>query len=248
MQSNLDDKQRKRVRGILRRIIIHLASRITTKGLSSTEYVNTVFKPGLEELNIEETLENIAYRDSYSYEDLILIEKVKRKTAVVLLLDVSNSMQREKIVIAILSVGILAQKFKNDFYSVVAFKSEPQIMKPMREITSNEKLIERFLDLEFGGSTDIKTALEVGLEQLSETQAKKKFGIIVTDGWATKGGNPIDVAGLYPKLHVIEVPLGVGGGDKKTCADMAKAGGGRHFNVIDFNDLPRKLLLLLRET
>lgn len=248
LQSDLDNKQRERVRGILKRIIINLANRITTKGLSSTRYVDTVFRPGLEELNIERTLENISYRDSFSFEDLICVEKVKRKTAVVLLLDVSNSMQREKIVIAILSVGILAQKFKHDFYSVVAFKNEPQIMKSMRENISDEKLIERFLDLEFGGSTDIKKALEVGLEQLSETQAMIKFGIIITDGWVTQGGNPIKVARLYPKLHVIEVPLGIGGGNKQTCADMASAGGGKHHNVIDFNDLPRKLLLLLRET
>ncbi len=250
MQTNLDNKQRKKVKNIIKRIIIDLASRITTKGLSSTEYVDTVFRPGLEELNIERTLENISYLDSYSFEDIIMLEKVKKKTAVVLLLDVSNSMQKEKIVIAILSIGILAQKYKNDYYSVIAFKDKPQIMKSMREINSDEILIERFLELEFGGATDIRQALVIGLEELEETYAKIKFGIIVTDGLVTKGGKPEEIAEKYPKLHVIEVPLGIGAsaGDSKTCAEMAKSGGGRHFHVEDFNDLPRQLLLLLRET
>ena len=248
MQSNLDSKQRKKVKNIIKRIIIHLASQITTKGLSSTEYVDAAFRPGLEELNIERTLENISYIDSFSFQDIVMLEKVKKKTAVVLLLDVSNSMQKEKIVIATLSVGILAQKFKDDHYSVIAFKNEPQIMKSMREINSDEALVERFLDLEFGGATDIRHALEVGLEELEAIHAKIKFGIIVTDGWVTKGGSPAEIAGKYSKLHVMEVPMGIGGGDTKTCAEMAKSGGGRHFHVVDFNDLPRKILLLLRET
>lgn len=247
VQSELDETKRRMARKVLVRMILGLVSKVSWRGLQPTEYVNVPFRPGLEEIDLEETLENVLGKGAPSLEDIVCRERVRKRRAAVLLLDVSNSMQGERMVVATAAVGVLARKFEDDDYAVVVFRDRARVLKSMREHVDCEELVERLLDVEFGGSTDIKKALETGLRELDSVQAKVKFGVIVTDGWVTRGGDPVEVAGMYPRLHVVEVPMGPAGGDSEMCAKMAEAGRGKHMRVHDFRDLPMALSKLLRE-
>jgi len=90
--------------------LMQLASRISAQGIRSTERVLTTFQPGLEEMEIEETLDNVIGKKCPDYDDIIMVDKRPKRRGVVLMLDVSNSMQREKILIATLAIGVLAYR------------------------------------------------------------------------------------------------------------------------------------------
>jgi Mg-chelatase subunit ChlD len=227
-------------------MITIFAVQIACKGIGSVKYEYVQFKPGLEDFDIEQTCENISSNNQLNYNDIVSIEKSNRKSAVIFILDISNSMQMEKIVAAAVAIGVLAIKLKDDYHSVIAFKDDPQIIKNMREELTTETLIDRILDLKPGGCTDIRQALEKGLEVLNDINIQDRIGIIITDGWVTRGGDPIEIAKKYTKLHVIQVPLGIGGGDFQVCKNIAKAGRGKYSYIHDFQKLPRALNTILR--
>jgi len=246
VQKDLTEAQRLIAREVLIRLLMQLASHISARGIRSTERVLAPFRPGLDEMEIECTMDNVMGKRCADYEDIIMVDKRPKQRGIVLMLDVSNSMQREKILIATLAIGVLAYRLRGENYSILTFNNEVDVIKPIEKEMSIEELLDRMLEIQSKGITNIKLALEQGLEQLSKKVAHEKMGIIATDGWATTGGDPIEVAKNYSRLHVIQVPMGIGGGDDKTCIAMARVSKGKRVYVKNFIELPRAVLEILR--
>ena len=245
-QASLDPKRRQIARKILNRTIRRIAAQIVGRGICPTECVNVPFQPGLEEFNLEETLENNLGKNFFDYRDMVCIERRRKKNAFSLILDASNSMQMEKIVIAALAVGVFAYRFLDDHYSIITFKGHAQLLKSIKDSPDMEKLIDKMLDIQPGGLTNIEEALQKGLEELEKLRELESTGILITDGWVTKGKDPVKIAEKYRRLHVIQVPLGVGGGDSEMCMNLAKAGRGRYSYVHDFYQLPRAIMNIMK--
>jgi MoxR-like ATPase len=245
-QSSLDPARRRMARKILSRTILRMAAQIVGRGISPTECVNVPFQPGLEEFNLEDTLENKLGKSFLDYRDIVCVERRRKKRAFSLILDASNSMQMEKIVIAALAVGVFAYRFGDDHYSVITFKDHAQLVKSIKDSADMEKLIDKMLDLKPGGLTNIEEALQKGLEELEKLRELESAGILITDGWVTKGRDPINIAEKYRRLHVIQVPLAVGGGDPEMCINLANAGRGKYSYVRDFYQLPRAIMNTIR--
>ena len=241
-QRSLDPTRRRIARKILSRTIGRMAAQIVGRGISPTEYVNVPFQPGLEEFNLEETLENKLGKSFLDYQDIVSVERRRKKRGFSLILDASNSMQMEKIVIAALAVGVFAYRFCGDHYSVITFKDHAQLLKSIKDSPDMEKLIDKMLNVQPGGLTNIEEALQMGLEELEKFRQLESAGILITDGWVTKGRDPIKIAEKYQRLHVIQVPLAVGGGDSEMCINLAKAGRGKYSYVRDFYQLPRAIM------
>jgi Mg-chelatase subunit ChlD len=236
---------RRIARKILNRTIIRIAAQIAGKGIIPKKCIEVPFEPGLEDFNMERTLENKLCKKFVDYQDIVSIKREEKKTAVSLMLDISNSMQQEKIAIAALAVGVLAHKLCEDHYSIITFNDDTQLLKPISECPDIESLIDKMLDLQPGGLTNIKEALDKGLEELEKLDLSEKIGILITDGWVTKGDDPLCSAGRYPRLYVIQVPF-VTSGDFDMCRNLAKAGRGKYAYVQDFHDLPRAIMNIFR--
>jgi len=245
IQGSLDAERKLMAKRIMNRIIVRTASQIAGKGIRPRVNVNVPFRPGLEEFNLEETLESRLGKGFVGCHDITCMERRPKKKAFSLILDASNSMQTRKIIIAALTVGTFAYKFSDDYYSVLTFRDHAELLKPIRDRSSIVTLIDKMLDLQTGGTTNIEEALQKGLEELEQIRELEGTGILITDGWVTKGGDPLRVAVKYPKLHVIQVPLGVGGGDPDMCRNLATAGRGRYSYVHDFSELPHAVLNII---
>jgi Mg-chelatase subunit ChlD len=241
-QSKLDAKHRQLAKAVLNRTVMRIAAKIAGHSIHAAEYVMVPFRPGVEEIDLEETIENCLGKAALAYDDIVCVERRPKKRAVSLALDISNSMQAGKLLIAALAVGVFAYLFSNDHYSVITFSEGAHLLKPIKEEPDVEKLIDKMLDLEPGGSTNIEAALRVGIDQLERLLELDGTGVLITDGWVTRGGDPVEIARKYQKLHVIQVPLGVGGGDSDMCERLALAGSGKHSYVRDFNELPQAIL------
>lgn len=245
-QKHLTPEQKRIAKIILIRILMQLASKLSTRGIRSTKQCRSIFRPGLDEMDFEETLENILGKKCIEYNDIIMIDREPKQRGVVLMLDTSNSMQQEKIVLAALAIGVLAYQLKDDYFSVITFSQEVNIIKPMEVTMTMEELLEKMLEIKPQGATDISKALEEGLKQLSKRVVHEKFGIIVTDGWATLGKDPAEVAKNYPRLHVLQVPIEIGGGDDQMCSILAQKGRGKLKKINNFEEIPTAILEILR--
>ena len=242
IQGNSDPRRKRIAKNVMNRIIRRIAAHLTARGIRHTVNVDVPFQPGLEEFDLEETFENSLGKSLLDYRDIVCIERRPKEAAYSLVLDASNSMQTDKILIAALAVGVFAYKLLHDHYSVLTFRDHVDLLKSMEDRPDVEALIDKMLDLKPGGSTNIQEALEKSLEQLEIKRELKRIGILITDGWVTKGGDPIKIAKRHPELSVIQVPIGIGGGDSHMCMNLAKAGRGRYCHIHNFYELPRAIM------
>jgi Mg-chelatase subunit ChlD len=246
IEKELSTEQKRASKATLVKLLVQLASQISARGIRSTERFLTGYRPGLEEIEVENTLENIMLKKHVDYEDLVMVGRKQKKRAVVLMIDTSNSMKRDKLLIAILAIGVLAFRLQGENFAVVSFNAKAKVLKPIEKQMSIDKLLEEMLEIEAGGSTNVSSGLELGFEQLSKNIAHEKIGIIVTDGWVTQGKDPLETAKKFPMLHVIQVPLGYGGSDTEMCENLAKEGRGKRIYVSTFTELPRAVLEILK--
>ncbi|MEM3490085.1 MAG: VWA domain-containing protein [Nitrososphaerota archaeon] len=245
-QKYLTPEQKRVAKATLVKILMQLASKLSARGIRATKRCHAAFRIGLDEMEIEETLENMLGKKCVDYEDIIMVDREPKQRGVVLMLDISNSMQREKIVLATLAIGVLAYRLREDYFSIITFSHEVNVLKPIDMKISIAELLDKMLEIIPQGATNIGKALEEGLKQLSIRAVHEKFGIIVTDGWVTLGRDPSEVAKSYPRLHVLQVPIEIGGGDDRMCAILAQKGRGKHIKIKNFEEIPTAILEILK--
>ncbi|MCK4287138.1 MAG: VWA domain-containing protein, partial [Candidatus Lokiarchaeota archaeon] len=133
-------------------------------------------------------------------------------------------------------------------YAIVLFNSTAMTLKKINQQKSSLKIIDDILDSEAVGFTNIHLGLEKGLKELNKTREarKNRFGILISDGVFNRGKNPIEIAKLYPRLHVIGMPAENDAAQGiRTCREIADAGGGKFYAVTDYKEIPRALMQLL---
>lgn len=245
LQERADPSRKIELRRMLLQKITYLSRKIAAGASGIRRTKVTQYRPGLDELDVDRTLEEQLGHPVLNYEHIYCTERVKQKSAYVLLLDVSNSMHREKIAIATIATGVFASKLRNEFHGVVAFSRNSHVIKRITEPNNLELLADRMLGIKSGGATNIRDALIQGLTLLDESKTMMKTGIIVTDGWATVGGDPVEISRRYDRLHVLGISFGLGGSDPQTNLLMAQHGKGRYMYVRHFDDLPLAITKIL---
>jgi len=250
VSDDVDEGEKMVIKDYVSRAIASLAAEISEKGMR--RYKRVIEYPSSpvlsENFDLEQTIENY-YGKPLEYRDIAIINKIPRKLAVALMLDASNSMHGYRIIMAALAIAALAYKLEKDYYSIVVFKDEAEVLKGIDEKMGIEDIVSKILSFKYGGLTNIEDGLRKGLEQIEQLRedVSDRLGIIVTDGWVTAGGDPLDVAVKYSKLHVLQV--GIGGGRLESvelAESIAKVGRGIHILIEDFNELPYALMNILR--
>ncbi len=197
------------------------------------------------ELNIEETLDNIAVTPHPDACDIVVDYKEQKRLDCSLMLDTSLSMSGEKLALLAVAATVVAYKLPSEDFAIVAFESMSNTLKKMRSELPVEKIAEKILDVPAIGYTNIEAALNEGLAQLRAGRHKNRVGILISDGKYTAGGDPIPVAAGYRALYVVLV--GDFNTDPANCAAMAATGRGRVYRAPNFQSLPRTLHRLLAD-
>ncbi|MHA2009307.1 MAG: VWA domain-containing protein [Promethearchaeota archaeon] len=242
-------------RRLARQSILKLSLKITSKGIRG-QFKKAVpfYKIGMSEFSLDETIQHNPlkiYEKSLDYKDIYGVERKRQKRKVVLILDTSGSMYGRLLLNAALTSSVLAYNLEKEDYAIILFNSTAMVLKHINQKRQVIKIIDDILDSEALGFTNIEIGLEKGLYELNKTRENKKdrFGILISDGNFNRGGDPVEIAKKYPKLHVIGMPAeneatqGI-----KTCQEIAKAGRGKFYAVIDYKEIPRALIELLSQT
>ena len=162
----------------------------------------------------------------------------------VLSLDMSLSMTGEKIALTALSSAIMRLRIQT--VGVVSFDTVAHLLVPLAERVDVRELVRRILAVPAQGYTNIEAGLRMALDQLSRSRRRERAGVVMTDGIANTGWDPVRVARHFPRLHVVQVgpeePRGT-----ETCLRMARAGRGRHYRAEHYEELPGVVRRLVRE-
>lgn len=247
LRGNLSERAKPIFRRLARKSIMKVSQGITGKGLRGEIKVRTEYEPGAEEFDEELTLENYMENRVLTYEDIIAIERRQKTKSGVLIFDTSGSLYGGRFTTAALAVAVMAYHLEHDTFSVVLFNTKAYIIKRENEKVNIDELVNRILDSESAGYTNIAEALEVGGIELAKMRGTNKFAILVTDGVFNKGGDPRRQLHRFPKLHILGLPSKHDWG-RRLSADMARKTGGRFAMVSSHEDVPQALMNLLRHT
>lgn len=198
----------------------------------------TYYRPSLD-FDLESTLElaiDKILANCVNKRDIICLERYEKRTAGVIILDISGSMYGEKNVLAsiISAMSIYAMSPKDEI-SIILFADEPVVIKDIRERKSISKIINEIFEIKPIGFTNISLALKKALRELRKASLKaKKWTILITDGEYNRGDNPLKWARKFERLHVIQ--LGGSGRGSEICRLLAR-NRGKYVKVRNMEEL-----------
>lgn len=247
LRNRLSDEYKPIFKRLARRSIIKVSKGITGRGLRGKVLVKTEYYPGIEEFDDELTLENFMETKILTYDDIVAIERREKTKSGVLIFDTSGSLYGGRFVTAALAIAVMAYHLAYDNFAVVMFNTKAYLVKRANEKVNIDELINRILDSESAGYTNINEALELGGIELKKMKGSNKFAILVTDGVFNKGGDPRRQLYRYPKLHILGLPSKHDWG-RRLSMDMTRKTRGRFAMVSSHEDVPDALMNLLRHT
>ncbi len=235
-------------RRLARQVILKTSMGITSRGLKGAQMQLVQFDPSSDqEFDVDATLENYMEHRVLTYDHIVAYEKIEKSKTGVLIFDTSGSLYGERFSMAALAVAVLAYHLAHDKFAVVLFNTKAQIIKHIDEKVRIDELINRILDSESAGYTNIAEALRYAGIELSKVKQPSKFGILITDGTFNRGGDPRKELKYFQKLHVLALPSKQEWG-LRVCKDLARHGKGKHAQVGSYKEIPRLLMRLLRYT
>ena len=223
------------------RAVLGRAARLVGPLRAATHVVSeTPREPHAGELDVERTLENVLGKEWPEPADWVVRRREERRHQVVLMVDTSLSMSGENMAIAAVAAAVLALKLEPEDLSVVVFEDKARAVTRLDSADPAEEVVRRMLDQPVRGYTNIKAALELGAAELERGRNPRRSGLLITDGVATVGGDPVPMAHRFPRLFVLlteDYKM-----DPELCRRLADAGHGDVFPVRAYRDLPRRLL------
>ena len=244
---SLNLRTRRLFRSILSKVLVkHAANLISTTSRTVPGYgalAKVGYTPGLD-FDVEETIDALLSKskrlDEISYEDIVALERRRKRKRAVLLLDSSGSMSGKKMAIASVLTAAMAYLLRSGDYSVILFNSKAEVLHPFGRRANSSSLIERILDIVPLGYTNIREALLLAKHQAKNYKNVKY--ILVTDGKYNVGGDPSDIARKMNNLNVVSVSRR---GASTSCVKLARLGGGRCYVVRSVKDVPRVVSQIL---
>ena len=247
LRNTLSEQTKPIFRRLARRAILKVAHGILGRGIHGAIYTRTEYTPDAVDFDLDETIENYLERGYLTYDEIVALEKRERSKNAVLIFDTSGSLYGKSFITAALAVAVLAYNLAHDNFSVILFNTKAYVVKHVNEKIRIEKVIDRILDSESAGYTNISDALRVAATEIQKMRTRNKFVVLVSDGSMNRGGDPRPLVRKIPKLHTLTLPSKHAWGER-VMKDLARLGKGRHLKVRSYEEIPQALSKLMRET
>ena len=136
-------------------------------------------------LDMEETVENIISQGkslrTIGPEDLCVRETIHGRRAVAMLVDISGSMQGEKMTWCAIAAAMLAYTLRPDELALAFFESDTHVVKSFDDKMEIEEIADELLGLTSQGGTMLSTALDWVTDELKKIGHRRKNALILTD-------------------------------------------------------------------
>ena len=177
-------------------------------------------------------------------EDLPLKPLGRKGAALVLVLDVSGSMEGEKLAMAVAgALELVGSAAPEDYLGVVLVSSSPRVLFPPRPMTAQGKKEAEslLLSLRAGGGTVLGGAFREALRLLEGVPVERKAVLVLTDGLIADPKEPILALAATAGVEVSALALGPDT-DAAFLEALAQRGGGRFYRAATAKELPRLFL------
>lgn len=200
------------------------------------------FAGGSADVDLDRTLERLVAGEVHRSEDVLVRDRLQRRRAVVLAVDLSGSMRGERLKTVAGTVAGVAAQSSADELGVIAFWSDAAILLPLGAPIRPTVLVETLLRIPAEGLTNVSLPLEVAAEQLRRSRAQDKRVVLLSDCVHNAGPDPRLVARTLPRLDVLFDDTGES--DLELATELAHAGRGRLARLPGFRAVPRGLRAL----
>ncbi len=165
---------------------------------------------GVDELDIDRTIENLVQEIYPKEEDFFVRCREKTSRGAILLVDSSESMRGEKIEIATLIASVLsyAMNRKNDSFGVIAYNNAQYLLKGLNQQKQIDEVVTDIVSLRHTMLTNIRGALELALSEFLRANSPKKVAFLISDCVWTYGNDPREVIKFFDQVNVFYIPPG----------------------------------------
>jgi Mg-chelatase subunit ChlD len=126
----------------------------------------------------------------------------------------------------------------DDQLGVVAFDDVPRWAVDVNKVPSLDEITQAIAPMEPNGRTNVRGGLLAAKDALEKTDAKVKHVILLTDGWSS-GGEQTGIANELRAAGITLSTVAAGGGSAPYLEELAEAGGGRYYPVVNMEDVPQ---------
>jgi Mg-chelatase subunit ChlD len=183
------------------------------------------YRDGLDDIDLDRTLEVMSERPILEDEDIIVRERLRAQRAIVLVVDISGSMREERIRTAAATVGALAAEFGREDLAVVTFWSDAAWLAHFGTEIAPRQLLDALLAMPTRGLTNVNLPLELAARELAGRPAGDARVLLLSDCVHNAGPDPRPAAARLPRLDVL---LDVAGErDLELAGQLARLGRGR---------------------
>ncbi|MBI3257356.1 MAG: VWA domain-containing protein, partial [Actinobacteria bacterium] len=190
--------------------------------------------------SIEPLADSRAAGEPPSLDDLWVRKWGRPMTALCLVVDRSGSMAGQRLATMAVAAAAVAFRQGDDDYSVISFARDAVVVKAQGEHRPVERVVDDVLSLRGHGVTDLALALQAARRQLERSNASHKVTIVLSDGRATAGNDPLGQARHLDTVHVLAPS-----GDAEEAILLARAGNGSCVEITVPTDAPAAIAALL---
>jgi Mg-chelatase subunit ChlD len=183
------------------------------------------YQDGLDDIDIDRTVEVMAERPILADEDIIVRERVRTRRAVVLAVDLSGSMRDERIRTAAATVGALAAELSKDHLAVLTFWSDAAWLRHFGVPIEPYQLLDTLITMPTRGLTNVNLPLELAARELATMPAHDARVVLLSDCVHNAGPDPRTAAARLPRLDVLLDTTGEK--DLELGSELARLGRGR---------------------
>jgi len=177
-------------------------------------------------------------------EDLPLKPLGRKGAALILVMDVSGSMEGEKLSLAVAgALELVRSAAEEDYLGVVLFSSTHRVLFPPRPMTEQGKKEAEslLLSVRAGGGTVLGSAFREAVRLLQGVPVERKGILVLSDGLISDPQDPILALAEASGLEVSAMALGADA-DRAFLKALAERGGGRYYQAATARELPRLFL------
>jgi Mg-chelatase subunit ChlD len=241
MAGATDERLRALARRLAGRVSVRLARTgpVRTRGTGRLRRVT--LRPG-GDLDVEASLDALLVAAATgrppALEELQGTAWARPDVALCLLVDRSGSVGGGRLASAALAAAAVALRAPDD-HSVVAFGTRALVLRAQDRPRPVEDVVNDLLRLRGHGLTDLAAALDTARAQLERSTAARRTVVLLTDGRATAGPDPL------PYLRRLDEVLVIAPADDAVEARaLALAAGARFATLAGPSDVPRALQVL----
>lgn len=196
---------------LLRRIVKRISKAATNLSEAKRDkkpFESRGYRPGDADWDLDYTLERLNERPGQilTYDNIRTADLTPPGLAVCIMADKSQSVGAVLHDIAI-ACAVACHRLKDESVSVLMFDKAVAFARRFDDEDAPERTIERVIDMDSGGATDLFKPLVAAKDEFASVPASRtRKAILITDLVATRGKDPRPVAQDLPALTVVCVP------------------------------------------